>query len=54
MTKKHFIEVAKMISCLASDDEREKLSLWFATWFAKYNPLFDRAKFIEACWHKDN
>lgn len=48
ITKKHFIAVAKMI---AGEKilQRQRLALWFADFFAKYNPLFDRQKFLQAC-----
>lgn len=49
MSKKHFIEVAKMINNLGNRTQAEFTALWFADFFAKYHKLFDRERFLTAC-----
>ncbi len=49
MTKKHYIEIAKMISETKDAKMREQLAEWFAKWFAKFSKTFDREKFMVAC-----
>ncbi len=52
MTKKHYIVVAKLlkaISGLVSASEHQRVCEEFATELGKFNPLFDRERFLLAC-----
>jgi hypothetical protein len=53
MTKKHFIAIANIVK--AQDltyDQREQLSLDFASYFKSENPRFDIQRFVNACRNK--
>ena len=52
MTKKHYIEVAKIIKDHTSYDDNlipADIACDLAIVFAQDNPRFDRIKFLEAC-----
>lgn len=46
MTKKHFIEIARILSATGASDET---IFAMARYFATVNPHFDAERFIEAC-----
>jgi len=49
-TKQHFKEIARIISqCSTQYGDRMFLFEEFCKLFEKDNPLFDKAKFAEAC-----
>jgi len=49
MTKKHFIEAAKIIRDIKPKRTRAWTATKFATLFRKCNDRFDKKKFFEAC-----
>lgn len=55
MSKKHYIAIAARIAKQVSEsDEEQKSTLRLLVWslssyFASDNPMFDRARFCEAC-----
>jgi hypothetical protein len=51
MTKKHFQVIAAVIARGAGfeDSERTRIAEALADEFAKFNPLFDRSRFLTAC-----
>lgn len=46
MTKKHFQAIAQI---LAATNASEATIFALALYFSQSNPLFDKAKFVEAC-----
>ncbi len=49
MTKKDFIAIAKI---LQSEKVNVKIAIKFADLFSSDNPLFDKIKFVKACYWK--
>lgn len=49
MTKKHFIALAKRIAEIVDDKARFAATIAVADVAEKFNPEFDRAKFVAAC-----
>ena len=49
MTRKHFVEAAKIISDISDVSERKRTAVRFATLFRKFNDRFDSSKFFKAC-----
>ena len=49
MTKKHFIEAARMIACIRDDEERKQAADMFAAFFRQFNNNFKHERFMEAC-----
>lgn len=51
MSKKHFVEAAKQVAEIRSNDPSIApfVAEQFATLFQKFNPNFDRARFMAAC-----
>jgi len=49
MTKKHFIAMAAAIAKIKPKNKRKQLAEFNASEFAKFNPRFDRARFMAAC-----
>jgi len=49
MTKKHFVEAAKMISRIRDKRERKRSAVRFATLFRKFGKRFDSERFFIAC-----
>ena len=46
MSKKHFIEIAKILKTSAS---KEEIIIRLTIYLALSNPLFDEDKFLKAC-----
>ena len=55
MTKKHYIAIAKVINSLCfyipslCTEERERIARLLSDKIGKFNPLYDKDKFIAAC-----
>ena len=49
MTKKHFIEMAKMISEIPEGEHKEKITDLMVVMFRKLNPRFKEDVLREAC-----
>tara|TARA_R110000744_G_scaffold5421_19_gene19235 strand:+ start:656 stop:808 length:153 start_codon:yes stop_codon:yes gene_type:complete len=48
MTRKHFVEIAKIVSN-QPETAREALALDFVRMFQADNPRFDPSRFLKAC-----
>ena len=48
MTRKHFVEIAKIVSN-TPESTREALALDFVRMLQAKNPRFDAARFLKAC-----
>ena len=48
-TRKHFKEIASILSEINDAETRHQISLRFAQYFKDNNPRFDIQKFIVAC-----
>ena len=49
LTRKHFKEIASILSEINDAETRHQISLRFAQYFKDNNPRFDIQKFIVAC-----
>lgn len=51
MTRKHFEEAAAIVrgAIVKGERERRVLADGFATLFSRFNPNFNRARFMKAC-----
>jgi len=48
-TRKQFVAMAKSIAEIKPKNKRKQLAEFNASEFAKFNPRFDRARFMAAC-----
>ncbi len=49
MSKKHFIQIAKIVSQIENPEKRHEQAEFQASLCEKMNPRFDRARFFAAC-----
>jgi len=49
MTRKDYVETAKILHQFADRIDFEDLIFEFSEWFASDNPRFDEQKFFDAC-----
>lgn len=49
MTRQHFVELAKEIARIPSGQARQEAAYAVARAAQKFNPRFDRVRFLEAC-----
>jgi len=49
MSRKHFEEIARVLSTIADDNERRRVAREMASALASTNPNFNRSRFLGAC-----
>ena len=49
MTRKHFREVANILSSMTEGKEKKRMIDSYVVMFSRFNPRFDEDRFREAC-----
>jgi len=49
MTRKHFVEIARITRTIADPAERRHIAEQQAAYFAEINPAFNRRVYLTAC-----